>query len=111
MHRLPAARFLLLIVMIWGLALSPFAHALSLAAAMASPQQEAVSCHQADTERQPINDCCCHKGTACHCAVSAALPNGQSLAFTQIPAIYPVVSVSFLLHNLPPPEPPPPRRA
>jgi hypothetical protein len=108
----PAARFLLLASMVWGLALAPFAHALSMAAAMADAQQEAVShCHQSDSDNAPKGDCCCHKGSVCHCAVPVALPSGLPLTSSPVPAIYTVVSVAFLLHNLPPPEPPPPRRA
>lgn len=107
-----AARLLLLTVLVWGLVLAPFAHALSMAASMAASQQEAVPhCHQGDTGKQPLHDCCCHKGTVCHCAVPIAAPSSLPLACAQIPAIYPVVSESFLLHSLPPPEPPPPRLA
>jgi hypothetical protein len=107
-----AARLLFLAAMAWGLVLAPFAHALSMAAVMAaSPPEAATHCHQADSEQQPVNDCCCHKGTVCHCAVPAALAGTLPLSFPDVPATYSVVIESFLLHNLPPPEPPPPRRA
>jgi hypothetical protein len=107
-----AARLLILVCMTWGLVLAPFAHALSMAAAMNASQQQAVShCHQSDGERPPANDCCCHKGSVCHCAVPVALPSNLSLTLSDVPVIFPVAVESFLLHSLPPPEPPPPRRA
>jgi len=105
-----AARLLLLASLVWGLVLAPFAHALGMTAALADARQEAVShCHHADASPQALGDCCCHKGKVCHCAVPAALPSQLPLTVSLVPAIYPVVSESFLLHNLPPPEPPPPR--
>jgi hypothetical protein len=106
----PVARLLLLACMVWGLVLAPFAHALGMAATLAASQQEAAShCHQPDGDNAPNSDCCCHKGTVCHCAAPVALPGNLPLPVPLVPAIYPVVSESFLLHNLPPPEPPPPR--
>ena len=106
-----AARLLLLALMVWGLVLAPFAHALSMAASMAeTQQQEAVShCHSPESEAVPNSDCCCHKGAVCHCAAPAALPGQLPLVLSPIPVTYSVSVESFQLHNLPPPEPPPPR--
>jgi hypothetical protein len=106
------ARLLLLASLVWGLVLAPFAHALSMAAAMAAAQTEAAApCHQTDGEAPAQGDCCCHQGAVCHCAVPVALPVSLAPVVAKPTAIYAAAAEPFHILSLLPPEPPPPRRA
>jgi hypothetical protein len=107
------ARFLLLACLGWGLVFAPFAHAIGLTApAPASETRTATPCHPVETQPAAApDDCCCHPGTTCHCALPAALPASPGIGIAAAPSLYAGTTVSFLLHALLPPDPPPPRRA
>lgn len=119
MHRLLATLFRLLLIA--GLVFSPLAQPFALAS-LATPQQDtppaasgACPYHAATADaghpsREAPGRCCFKKGSACHCAMSVALPSmalpRPPEATTSHPLSAPLLSAS----NLPPPEPPPPRR-
>ncbi len=121
--RTPFAVFLHL-VLVFGLTLSPFAHALNLpmlpAPAQSTLEQDHTPpCHQgeapagiaelsadADTE---AGHCCCKNGSVCHCAAAVALPAVSYNLAAPAAHAYSVSLPRFSLGNLPPPEPPPPR--
>ncbi len=118
------------IILALGVAIAPVAHALDmpvLSKPTDAPAGQAVTmpCHSAPASRNDAQamaaaepsesdtgdtgNCCCKKGSVCHCAMSIALPaTFQSMALS--PAHdYDIAFSTFSLGNLPPPEPPPPR--
>jgi hypothetical protein len=107
---------LLRLILALGLAFSPLAQPLALAALAApQPAQAEGGCHQhsqaGDTDAGDASpgECCYQKGTVCHCAMALTLP-AMSLPSAAPPVSDHPLSVPRLGASiLPAPEPPPPR--
>lgn len=102
-------RYFLSLLLAWSLVLSPLVHALGMARAAQAAEPVVVShCHH---EQTPVQvDCCCHKGSVCHCALPAGLPAAPSLVPQGLgQQDRPLGALAYHPRTLPPPEPPPPR--
>jgi len=107
---------LLRLILALGLAFSPLAQPLALAA-LATPQPAQVEggcphhaqAANADSSQPRPGECCYKKGAACHCAMAAALPAATLPAPTPSLSDHPVSVPRLSASVLPAPEPPPPR--
>lgn len=118
MQRLHAAlRRLLHLVLVLGLACSPLAQPMALAA-LAVPQQQGIGgCplhaqagkRLGGLDKLKPGECCCKKGSPCHCAMTIALPVAAVLATAPQASDHPVSVPHLAASTLTPPEPPPPR--
>jgi hypothetical protein len=102
-------------LLVLGLAFTPLAQPISLAAAAAMPASKSAApmmagCHHhAHQQPDESGGCCWKKGSACHCAMTVALPasplpDAQFATFAR-----PTSSRTMTVASLSPPEPPPPR--
>jgi hypothetical protein len=104
---------LIRLLLVLGLAVSPLAQPLAMAALMtpAAPQAQADSgCpHHAKAAQPKPGDCCFKPGSACHCAMAAALPTAALPAPATGLSDHPVSAPRLTVSRLAAPEPPPPR--
>ena len=107
---------LLRLILALGLAFSPLAQPMAMAAlADAQPAQGSSGCPHhaqaasADAGQPRPGECCYKKGSACHCAMAVALPAATLPAATPSLSDHPVSVPRLSASVLPAPEPPPPR--
>ncbi|NTV95835.1 MAG: hypothetical protein HGA75_10520 [Thiobacillus sp.] len=110
-----ALHALIRLFLVLGLACSPLAQPMALAA-LAAPQAESTGgCPHhakqglAGSHQGKPGDCCYKKGTPCHCAMTVALPTSFAPAFEAPSSDHPVSAPRLAASVLPAPEPPPPR--
>jgi len=104
-------------LLVLGLAFSPLAQPMALAALGSAPQAAMAGCpHHADSmqnntgpEQPKPGDCCYKKGSPCHCAMTVALPATITLTIEAAASEHPVTAPRLAASLLPTPEPPPPR--
>lgn len=100
--------------LVLALACSPLAHPTALAALAVPAQAEPSGCcpHHAKAGHaapaQP-GDCCFSPGSACHCAMAAALPAAALPALAPPPSDHPLAVPRLAAWPPRSPEPPPPR--
>lgn len=106
---------LLRLVLALCLAFSPLAQPMAIAA-LAGPEEMNACPHHARAgmhaagmlDTQP-GECCCKKGSPCHCAMTVALPTSVVASFPPVQSAHPVTVPRLAASVLPAPEPPPPR--
>jgi hypothetical protein len=103
------------LMLVLGLACSPLAQPMAMAA-LAAPQPEtAAGCpHHSESAQVGSNqskpgECCYQKGSPCHCAMALALPTSALPATAAAGSDHPVSAPRLIASILPSPEPPPPR--
>lgn len=105
------------LMLVLGLAFSPLAQPMALAALATVPQESMAGCpHHAKSaqlhaspEQPRPGDCCYKKGSPCHCAMTVALPATITLTIEAAASEHPVSAPRLAASLLPTPEPPPPR--
>ena len=104
-------------MLVLGLAFSPLAQPMALAALGSTPPAVMAGCphhaksmqNQAGSEQPKPGDCCYKMGTPCHCAMTVALPVTLALTIEAAGSEHPVSVPRLVASLLPTPEPPPPR--
>lgn len=106
---------LIRLMLVLGLACSPLAQPLAMAAPAAPQQAAAGACPhhaksaQSGPEQPKPGECCFKKGSACHCAMTVALPTSALPVTASASSDHPVSAPRLTSSILPAPEPPPPR--